>query len=71
MLEKCFIIVLDFFDLVFVIIFLEYFLKEELFFVKIGMEFYYFEGFLIIRYIKFLGYCIFLDLKLYDIFNIV
>lgn len=71
MLEKCPIIALDFSDLASVITFLEHFPKEELLFVKIGMELYYSEGPSIIRYFKSLGHRIFLDLKLHDIPNTV
>lgn len=71
MLEKCPIIALDFSDLASVTTFLEHFPKEELLFVKIGMELYYSEGPSIIRYIKSLGHRIFLDLKLHDIPNTV
>lgn len=51
--------------------FLSSFPKEELLYVKIGMELFYQEGPDIVKYLKSLGHDVFLDLKLCDIPNTV
>ena len=65
------IIALDFASKNEVVTFLEKFPKNELLFVKVGMELFYQEGPEIIRWLDGLGHAIFLDLKLHDIPNTV
>jgi len=69
-MNKSLIIALDFPNAEQTLSFLEGFGDEKLF-VKVGMELFYQEGPSIIRKIKSLGHCIFLDLKLHDIPNTV
>jgi len=65
------IIALDLPDKVAVNQFLAKFPRDEKLFIKIGMEIFYQEGPSIVRLIKELGHCVFLDLKLHDIPNTV
>ncbi|MBL1228559.1 orotidine-5'-phosphate decarboxylase [Enterococcus sp. BWB1-3] len=51
--------------------FLQHFPKEELLYVKVGMELFYQEGPEIVKWLKASGHSVFLDLKLHDIPNTV
>ena len=51
--------------------FLELFPSEEKLYLKVGMELYYSAGPEVVLYLKKLGHCVFLDLKLHDIPNTV
>lgn len=51
--------------------FLDHFPKEELLYVKVGMELFYQEGPEIVKWLKASGHSVFLDLKLHDIPNTV
>lgn len=52
MWEYCLVIVFDFFSFEVVKEFLVFFLVEESFYFKVGMEFYYVMGFEIVFYLK-------------------